>query len=54
MYVCDLKILPPTSFPVYDISIGLQRFVVTRIRHTLLEDLNNKDYKREIKRENER
>lgn len=44
----DLKLLPPTHFLAYDISIGPQRFVVViRIRHIPLKDLNNGDHKRE-------
>jgi len=42
------KILPPTRFFAYDISIGPQRFVVViRIRHIPLKDLNNGNYKSE-------
>lgn len=50
----DLKLLPLTRFLAYDISIGPQRFVVIRIRHIPLKDLNNGDYKREKDREEDR
>lgn len=54
MYVRDLKLLPPTRFLAYDISIGPQRFVVViRTRHIPLKDLNNLDYKRERERDRE-